>query len=81
LPIPDFETANEMMEEEYRQLLREEYSLVKYGGLSRSDVLSMHKEDRSLYIEFLKEDQERQEREAAKARGSRTPHTPGSMGG
>lgn len=58
-----------MMEAEYRDLMKQEYVLVKHGGLTREEVARMSQEDRNMWISFMNEEREKEEEAMKKAQG------------
>ena len=50
------------MEREWSALVTEEYVLIKHCNVARSDVMGMMAEERSKYLELLKEERENEER-------------------
>lgn len=74
--VPDLEESGQMMEQEYKDLMQQEYVLVKHGGLTREAVSRMTQEDRNLWITFMNQEREKEEKAAKKAQGSKTPHFP-----
>lgn len=69
--VPDYDSANKMMEKEYNELLREQYILFKYLNISLVDQSRMTSEDRKFLIEELIKEKEA-EAEASKGK-SQTP--------
>lgn len=65
-----------MMEAEYNDLMKQEYILVKHGGLSRRDVAHMSQEDRNIWIRFMNEERDREEEAYNNAKSSKAPNMP-----
>lgn len=65
-----------MMEKEYSDLLKQEYDLVKHGGLSAEAVEKMTQDDRNMWIKFLNDDRARESKAARRSGGSKAPHFP-----
>lgn len=59
-----------MMEKEYDDLIKQEYILVKHGGLSRNEVARMTGEDRIKWIKLMNEEREKEEQAMKKSKKS-----------
>ncbi len=76
--VPDWDSASEMLEQEYRDLVKQEYVLIKHGNLRKDDLVYMPSLERRLWIEFMNEEREKEEqaRKRSSGGGKRPPSLP-----